>query len=155
PQTLSAGIPTATPEGPSRQSISRNQADLSRLRAERTNFVDDWLKPLSVAALQDTWSKGVSSTFRQLLGTGLQDEPFVPGDAEIIAALQDALAPRVSNLEQIRALLALLLYQRPHNITELSLDFNVPPRWLLPDLIEFLFLPPQQFSQPGEADRYC
>ena len=134
------------------QQVTTEPSVLANLRRSRKEVADQWLN-LQEDQLEKAYLEEVGKRHKILLNSGFRDEPLIEEEKKFITELKCYLSEGFDQPKALQYILAAMLYCRADQLP-LQQDFDRIPPWLLNDYLTFLFAPPPNFQEVGEADNY-
>ena len=147
PQERPAVVPVILEKSavvPAKQQDSRPQI--------RDEFVRRLLE-LKPEDLERNYGQNLGQEYRKLWESGIQDEPLSADDKPLFESLAERIK-QPANPSSVQALLAAMLYRRPH-LLNFQPDLVNIPKWIAPDYLGFLLSAPPLFQELGESDVYA
>lgn len=134
------------------EKYQRNASDqsASELRQVRRQLATEWLK-LPDEQLVSAHAGDIGKAQQVLLNSGIKDELLTDPEQTFTDELT---AQGFEHPQSIQHLLAAMLYRYPHQLpSQWYKDVSIP-KWFANDYLQFMFTPPEIFSEMGEVDNY-
>ena len=127
-------------------------ATLTHLQQTRQQLAQQWLNTPE-EQLQSAYLGELGTAHKALLNSGIKHQAITPDEQALIRQLSGGIVWGLDAPNALQSLIAATLYCYPH---QLQIPYtNAPiPKWFAQDYLQFMFVRPVLFHEPGEVEQY-
>ncbi len=130
--------------------LTGRQRDLQEEKNQRQQLAQQWLNT-PTEQLAAAYAGKMGQYHQTLLHKKVNQQPLTETEQFLV---KEWIHSRLNSSNNLQALLAVMLYRKPHQLPVGWYHNLVIPEWLQEDYLKFMLTPPSLFTTVGEADLY-